>query len=69
MVFHLLGMGFGKLKEADELLEKAKNVERMSKKDFIKKWGELHIEGGHGFDSPIKVPMGEYYDQIHLHIS
>ena len=64
MVFHLLGMGLSKMMEADKEDKKKQDVEKMSKKEFIKKWGELHVEGGHGFDSPINKPMGDHYDYL-----
>ena len=63
MVFNLLGIGLTKLMENDENLKKAQDAEKMSKKDFVKKWGEVHIISA-GMISSIKVPMGDYYDQI-----
>ena len=63
MVFHLLGMFGAQLKEDYELDKQKQDAKKMSKADFIKKWGKIHREGAKAW-TPVEVPMGEYYDQI-----
>ena len=63
MVFHLLGMFGAQLMEDHELDKKKQDAKKMSKADFIKKWGKIHREGAK-YWTPLETPMGEYYDKI-----